>query len=279
MNNINTTIESITPEKAATWLAKNTKNRPIRVNHVAILADDMSNKRWRQDGASYRFDMDGNLLDGQHRLNAIIKSGVTQDGAVIVRGLSAEAFRTMDVNVVSRKPSDVMAINGEISTVQLSAAIRVVAAHKKQGVINSWSFRTVTGQEILDTLESTPGIRSSMSRVLKTIQECERTNGTNRSLIPPGLASGLHYLFQEKDEALADQFLDMALTSTATGNQNFQLFRQRMIGNSLSRSKLDRSFVAALAIKAWNATRTFRVLKTLKVTEEELQSGSAYYIQ
>lgn len=76
------TIEKIDPSKARTYLAKNTGNfRPLHKATVARYADDMANGNWVQTGESIKF-ANGVLVDGQHRLAAIIESNTSIELAV-----------------------------------------------------------------------------------------------------------------------------------------------------------------------------------------------------
>lgn len=70
-----TEIIRITPELAADMLSRNANNRALRSRVVDLYAADMANDAWEETSQAITFDVDGNLLDGQHRLNAIIKSG------------------------------------------------------------------------------------------------------------------------------------------------------------------------------------------------------------
>lgn len=74
---MHTTTELVTPEKAAEFLKMNKVNRPIRKAHVAEIADLISRGKWQLNHLGLAFNKHGDLLDGQHRLHAIIKSGVT----------------------------------------------------------------------------------------------------------------------------------------------------------------------------------------------------------
>ena len=73
----------ITPEMAADMLSRNQNNRSIRTKVVESYARDMQNGAWEETAQAITFDVDGNLLDGQHRLNAIIKAGVPQNMLVV----------------------------------------------------------------------------------------------------------------------------------------------------------------------------------------------------
>ena len=63
---------NITPAMAEKWLAKNLGNRHVRESHVATLVRDIRDGNWRQTGEAIKFDWDGRLIDGQHRLHAIV---------------------------------------------------------------------------------------------------------------------------------------------------------------------------------------------------------------
>ena len=70
-------IMKVSPEMATKWLEKNIVNRRIRDYKVNAYARDMKNGDWRLNGEAIVFNKSGQLVDGQHRLNAIAKSGVT----------------------------------------------------------------------------------------------------------------------------------------------------------------------------------------------------------
>lgn len=66
----------ITPKMAATCLKRNDRNRNIDLNRVALFAKTMSDGKWVATHQGLAFDADKNLIDGQHRLAAIVKAGV-----------------------------------------------------------------------------------------------------------------------------------------------------------------------------------------------------------
>lgn len=68
-------MEIINPPKATEYLKKNVRNyRPVTQTIVDKYAEDMTIGKWEQNGESIKFYENGDLFDGQHRLNAIIKS-------------------------------------------------------------------------------------------------------------------------------------------------------------------------------------------------------------
>ena len=88
-----TEFQEITPATAKAWLEEhNTKNRTIKKAHVARLAADMKQGRWvGENGESIKFDVDGRLADGQHRLAACVASGVTIT-SLVVRDIPTDSY-------------------------------------------------------------------------------------------------------------------------------------------------------------------------------------------
>ncbi len=92
------TVEEVTPDLAKEWLLQNRENRSLRRRKVAQYASQMTRKQWLLTGDPIRFDQDGRLLDGQHRLSAIVQSNVTVT-MVVMRGLLTETFKVIDAGM------------------------------------------------------------------------------------------------------------------------------------------------------------------------------------
>ena len=85
---ITTRIEIVTPEKAQEYLKRNTMNfRTISLSVVDAYARDMMAGKWELNGEPIQFNEDGVLLNGQHRLKAIIRSGCSIP-MMIVEGIA-----------------------------------------------------------------------------------------------------------------------------------------------------------------------------------------------
>lgn len=67
--------EMITPVKAAEYLALNKNNRKLNEATVERYVNMMSKGEWIMNGEPICFDRYGNLVNGQHRLTAIIRFG------------------------------------------------------------------------------------------------------------------------------------------------------------------------------------------------------------
>jgi hypothetical protein len=75
---IETTTEIITPEKARQYLERNHCNRNVSPHHMQKMSRAMSAGMFFHTHQGIAFDTNGNLIDGQHRLAAIIDSDTTQ---------------------------------------------------------------------------------------------------------------------------------------------------------------------------------------------------------
>lgn len=106
-------LERITPEIAKEYMTHNMVNRPIRSHHLDEIARDMKNGNWHPSHLGIAFDRKGNLIDGQHRLMAIILSGATVD-MYVTRDVDDEAIMNIDTNA-TRSFSDAYKIKAAIS--------------------------------------------------------------------------------------------------------------------------------------------------------------------
>ena len=70
-------IVNVTPEMASQWLANNNFNRPLKPRLVENYVRQILDGNWRRTHQGIAFDADGVLLDGQHRLHAVVQSGQT----------------------------------------------------------------------------------------------------------------------------------------------------------------------------------------------------------
>lgn len=96
----------ITPEMAQEILDKSAelfavskkKQRKVKYGTVKQYAKDMEAGLWMFNGDTISLSSEGKILNGQHRLRSIVKSGKGQV-VLLVEGVAEEAMATMDVGV------------------------------------------------------------------------------------------------------------------------------------------------------------------------------------
>lgn len=118
-----TRIETVMPDDALNYLAMNMVNRRISPERVNAYAYSMANGDWQQNGESIKFNKRGELIDGQHRLSAVIKSGKP------VTMLIAYDIDD-DVNIIDRNrprsATDVLRISGFTKCVVGNTTVAIV---------------------------------------------------------------------------------------------------------------------------------------------------------
>lgn len=87
--------ELITPETAERMLRRNYLNRRVNARAVDRYAARMKAGQWRESNDAICFDNRGNLINGQHRLMAVVKSGVSIR-CDVKTGLDPECVYTID---------------------------------------------------------------------------------------------------------------------------------------------------------------------------------------
>jgi hypothetical protein len=245
----------ITPNIAADMLEQNTANRPLSEKHAKKLAREMELGRWQYNGDAIRFTKAGKLIDGQHRLAAVILSGTTIT-TLVVEDLDDEVFSTIDANK-PRSGSDTLAHAGVANASLISAALKVVhlVSSGRGDYIGKWQFTNADVQELYD---EHPAIVAS-AYIARRQKICSGS-----------VMAGLHYLFAQIDPEEADRFVnDVQSGSNLSDGDGVYHFRERVMQNIYMRRPLTNNYVAALAIKAWNARRTGRRVGMLRYLESE----------
>jgi len=77
-------IMTVTPEIASEWLWRNEGNREISNNLVTKYASDIAEGHFTLNPDAIAINERGNLCNGQHRLSAIVRSGVPADCFVVL---------------------------------------------------------------------------------------------------------------------------------------------------------------------------------------------------
>lgn len=151
-------IVYVSPEIAARWLDKNTRNRAAATAVVRKYADDMANGRWVLTGAPIQFSGD-RLLDGQHRLMAVIQSDVTVP-FFVVRNLDSDAQHYMDIGK-KRTVSDQLTLDGVKNASIVAAASRLAYLWSKGLAGKAGSGANVSDAAIRSFLNEHPLIHTA----------------------------------------------------------------------------------------------------------------------
>lgn len=247
-------VVSVTPEMAQRWLKRNDNNRNLRALTVTQYARDMVNGRWQVTGESIKFNAAGVLLDGQHRLAAIVKAGVTIQ-LVVMRGIPDAAKRVMDTGR-ARTASDALTMKGERHSVILAAAARIAIGMEAEDP--DPGKYAVTHAEVGDFVENNPGLRYASEFAS---QVARRTD------CPPAVVAYTFWRFaQTADVYTAANFWTAAADKVglAAGDPVIAL-TNRFAEARRNRETLPKRVLLSLIYRAWNARREHKTMRFIRV--------------
>ncbi len=238
----------ITPEVATELLETRGDNRKVMQTVVDTYAKDMKEGRWVFNGAPIQFDEEGKLLNGQHRLWAVIESGVTIE-AVVQWGIPRSAQATID-NGARWQGKDVLYMKGERNVHMLQAVLRWIYKDEIGQLLGTPAISNSQTQEILDRH---PNVRRSVDFITK-----------NRSPLYSTLSAFMHSKVSVIDQEKADEFFRRLSDGAElpTSSPIYRL-RERLGGAWQKGQKLGHTDALALTIIAWNHFRAGHHLSRL----------------
>lgn len=236
-------------------------NRRLDKNRVRVFSKLMTDGKFYLNGDTIRFADDGTLLDGQHRLAAVVSSGipVTME---IREGLSKNVMPTIDVGN-RRTSADILKLLGRNETAKLSGAINW--ANFFINADGSSQPQTIRRASPLSALEQEEFIQANPS-----IMECVRM-GTRwyekfRPLLPTMLM-GFYFVARGIDQDAAEDFCSGLATGANMDEYDprMSLRRRLLIRHGMSKRE-PMSTIGVLHIYAWNAYRQGRTMKRMIYT-------------
>jgi hypothetical protein len=255
---VRVSIVRVTPDVAREWLEKNQRNRKLSKKHRNFLSSVMKAGDYLLNGETIIFDTDGILMDGQHRLYAVIESETAQD-FLVVRGIVPEAFDTLDGGR-ARTTGEVLAMEGEVNGNAIAGAVsQFIQFIDRGGVMYSSGsgdrVRKATPRLTARVLSAHPGLRESVAAM------------RNSPVYKNQQGYVLHYLFGVADRRLADDFLSVLCNGSSDTGRPFNVIRESLIRTPLTSSA--RLAFAAKCVKAFNAERSGERPKMFKVGDKE----------
>lgn len=241
----------VTVEMATEWMTRNVCNRNIRKGRVALYARQMAEGLWELNGETLVFDVQGRLVNGQHRLSAIILSR-TAIWMIAVFDVGLRAFSTTDAGM-PRLCQDILGIAGETNAATLSAILAVVWHLKTNRMNLVWGGNnSASSQEKSELLGKVPEVKNSIP-VANNI----------KGLCPPSAAGACHWVFSLIDQSAAARFFEYLISGAGLidGDPILSL-RNRLILTRTGRpqgrnsSRINKQEATALIIKTWNLWRT-----------------------
>jgi hypothetical protein len=232
------------PETAAKWLARNKQNRPLGRHTVDRYKRAIRLGEWKVNGEAVIIDDADNLLDGQHRLQAIVESE-TPIPMLVVYGVPADAFPTLNSGK-TRSLADVLMIRQEAHQRTVAGVLRIL----HRATLDRLGVRTVSGDkpsntELLTLLDKHPGVREAVDFIVPLCK---------KGLHPPALMAFLYYQMSASRPEVAEEFFTAFLTQTGIRPNSIESRLNDWIVNNAKdcRTQEGAIYYLAIVIKAWH---------------------------
>lgn len=250
-------VMMVDPFTAKRWLERNDVNRHLRPQSVSALARDMLNGDWALTGEAVKFGKSGALLDGQHRLHAICRSGVTVP-LFVVRGLPDEVQAQMDSGR-KRTAADVLSMDGEPDAVLLAAVARFTISYQRTGTARTGNT-DISTSEIRDFVHDNPDVRAACNLARRM---------TGHLDAKPVVVAYAFMVLSRVDAEHAEGFFTRwhTMAGLAEGDPVLALAQKLAIARR-QREMLTHRDELSLIFRAWNASRKRRPLRMLKLRSQ-----------
>jgi hypothetical protein len=248
----------ITPSIAIEMLKNNDGNRRMKMPSVYRYSQEMKNGKWKEDtGELIKISKTGKVLDGQHRLKAVILSGVSIYFHVAY-GLSDEIFDVLDTGSL-RNAADSFFISGIKNSNALPSMISLNDLLLKGA--KDWfgqKNKKLSNSELLDKYNVNPIFWDNVSR--KSINWYNSFS----KILAPSIIGGMYSAFIYKDSVQANFFMTQLCEGINVTNNTINILRNVLIKDKISSKKMPMDMKLALIIKCWNLYRTNKTVKLLR---------------
>lgn len=243
---VTVSIETITPDVAIAMLERNVKNRNLVKNND--LKGVMERGEWKLNGETIVFDKNGNLTDGQHRLNACVSSGVPFT-TVVVRGVEPASQETVDIGR-KRTVSDFLKMRGYKEWCSVAVVGKALWKKDKYGIERSFINAKHYSPSVTQALDFIDGNYEARIKPLirKTKELQKKYKGLGVLVTAP-----LFDEFRKISVEDAEHFYGMLMGSYTPTKKAIVKLIMKLSENAGSSKQLPNEYLAAYIVKAWNS--------------------------
>lgn len=251
---------TVTPDMASAWLSRRCSHqRPVSRDNISSLTSQILNGQWRFDGSSIVFDSNGELIDGQHRCQAVIESSTPID-TLVVWGVDPSSYVTKDTGK-SRTAADIIGLDN--AKVVVTVARAAISMTRWSEPFNGGRRGSkISNGDVLECVRNDPDVVAAVNWVLATKER--------RSIGPNALTAVCYYLTAKVDRRMADEFWEgVAIGSNLSSNDPRLVFLRFLRNLGPAYSNMHRRTYVGCAIKTWNACRLHTGIRLLKLLNSE----------
>ena len=245
----------VTPELAGLLLQLNTENRTLNDKAVNGHVQSIVSGRWINDGNPIKIATNAVLNDGQHRLSAVVKSGVAVHMDLRF-GVPREAFTVTDTGM-RRTNGQILAMAGRQYSTMQSALCRLLVRYD-QGEMQRL-YDGVDGDVVVAMTEKNPEI-GRVAALLRALKFKPIKNGAFGFVL---VAAAREIGFEK-----AEEFAKLVDSGQGADDSPTRRLHVRLMEAALSKTvrlrPIDNCVMVAVS---WNAWITGKPIQVLRVGE------------
>lgn len=200
MQQVTSKIETLNKQMCLNLLSRNKNNRKLNRNKVEEYKRDIAAGKWEVNGETIGIDINGNVVNGQHRLVAAAECGVDLI-TVVVRGLNPDVVHTIDTGK-KRTFADRLFMNDIPNSTAVAATLKTLA----NLAFGQIKIKSLTHSEMAKLLDLHPGIIDSAAATAKIFPKMATYIGAGHYIIkylgyPQSRADDLLYVWKSGQQS------------------------------------------------------------------------------
>lgn len=257
-------VEEIDRRRAKEILAKNPINRRRNQRTIDLYAEQMNKGLWRLSNDAISFDVKGNLINGQHRLSALLQSNCSSLQFLVAYALPENSFEIMD-NGKPRSVADVLSIEKIPNYTNVASIVKRKMSLMKRSDMEASRNHTKSSNSLI--LEEYKRHKLNYDEIAR---EASRLRDKQALLTVSDYGGHIAYLFIEMlypyDQVIT--FFRELVGLIPETHSVINLYRSKIINDMASIKKAPPQVKECYLIKTWNAYISGTTLKILKYNEK-----------
>jgi hypothetical protein len=230
----------LSPEKAEEILKFAHPNRNVSKNLVHRYAREMAADNWRVNGETIVISNHGRVLDGQHRLQAIVNSGVNI-WTFLVTGIEESSMNTFDTGR-ARSAADILSMTGHANAKVLAPLLLLLWQHERLKP-GTWLHGSASPIEL-------DAIHAKYPQAGRSIDFCLQVN----DVCSPALVAFVHLLglAYGNDPEKTNEFVEkLASGADLSEDAPILVLRNQLLQTAMTSRRRQRAPVPRLMQLAW----------------------------
>jgi hypothetical protein len=255
-------IETITPDMAFKLMEKTDadpefKNRKLVQSRIDFYAREIKAGNWSpSNGETVKIDGLGVVIDGQHRMYAVIEANKAIK-VLVARNCDRNSFTTIDVGY-ARTAGNMLAQMGVESPRNVAAALQWLHRYRNERMTGGTGLEnSLSKEELRRLLDAEPGVANGGPAY----------SAVKKLLAPSAVYVAMHLFTEDRNEAEAFEFFEsLGSGENLKRTDPVYALRERLIARRTDpqKRKLSTVEMIALTFKAWQMVVDGRSLKSAR---------------